>query len=145
MERRRVTGKQVLEYLLDCKYVSIPKEDGVYEKVPYESAYRAVRRWLNCNGIKRGKRTGNVVRKRLDEQFKNEMESGHDSIGRMIKKAATVGERFLKESEKEAEADAANDEPTVEVAENNHSDNSDAASTSSSSESDDEVMQSAFV
>jgi len=61
-ERKRVTGRQVLDYLVKNKYIAVAtNSDGVYEKKSFESAYRNTRRWLQeFGGYKRGRRK-NIV------------------------------------------------------------------------------------
>jgi len=59
-----VTGKQVLEFCINKGYIVIPKDDiGVYLKKEYATAYRTMRRWLERNNYKRGKRSGNIKMK----------------------------------------------------------------------------------
>lgn len=61
-KRERVTGRQVLDYLVEKKYVDIAtNSEGVYEKKAFETAYRNTRRWLQeFGGYKRGRRK-NIV------------------------------------------------------------------------------------
>ena len=60
--RKRVTGKQVLEMLIDEGILFVPKDnDGKYLKKEYDSAYRITRLWLSRNGYRRGKRKGNLA------------------------------------------------------------------------------------
>jgi hypothetical protein len=43
-------------------FVPLDERGGGYEKVAFDSAYRAVRRWLSeFGGYERGKRRGNLV------------------------------------------------------------------------------------
>ena len=63
-KRERTTAKQVLEFCLEKEYINVVKDDnGVYEKKAYDTAYRSMRRWLERNGYRRGKRSGNIVMK----------------------------------------------------------------------------------
>ena len=63
-QHKRVTGKQVLEFCINKGYIVIPKDDiGVYKKKEYATAYRTMRRWLERNNYKRGKRSGNIKMK----------------------------------------------------------------------------------
>jgi hypothetical protein len=63
MNRQRVTARQVLDFFVENKYVIVPLDKrGRYEQVAFDSAYRAVRRWLaEFGGYERGKRKGNLV------------------------------------------------------------------------------------
>jgi hypothetical protein len=63
MNRQRVTAHQVLDFFVENKYVLVPLDErGRYEQVAFDSAYRAVRRWLaEFGGYKRGKRKGKLV------------------------------------------------------------------------------------
>jgi len=65
MARARVTGRQILEFCLEQKIIILPQATNNEEvdRKNFESAYRAVRRWIVRHGYKRGKRTGNVVMK----------------------------------------------------------------------------------
>jgi hypothetical protein len=63
-ERRQVTGRQVLDHLLELEYIHVPKDDtGLYKKTKLETAYRSCRRWLERHGYNRGRRKGNIVMK----------------------------------------------------------------------------------
>jgi hypothetical protein len=61
MNCQRVTACQVLDFFVENKYVIVPLDErGRYEQVAFDSAYRAVRRWLaEFGGYERGKRKGN--------------------------------------------------------------------------------------
>lgn len=64
MERKRVTARQVVDFLIEKQYLAIPMDDtGVYmEKKALSAALRATQRWLfDYGGYKRGPRTGNLV------------------------------------------------------------------------------------
>ena len=64
MRRERVTGRQVLDHLVQEGLLVVPVDDfGIYEKKPFQSAYRTVRRFLEKLGYERGRRTGNLVEK----------------------------------------------------------------------------------
>jgi very-short-patch-repair endonuclease len=56
MNRQRVTARQVLDFFVENKYVIVPLDKrGRYEQVAFDSAYRAVRRWLaEFGGYERG-------------------------------------------------------------------------------------------
>jgi hypothetical protein len=58
MSRARITACQVLEYFLGQKYVVVPLDaQGHFEKLHFQSAYRATQRWLSeFGGYNRGKR-----------------------------------------------------------------------------------------
>ena len=58
MSRSRVTARQVLEYFLEQKHLVVPLDaQGRFEKLHFQSAYRATQRWLSeFGGYKRGKR-----------------------------------------------------------------------------------------
>jgi transposase len=59
--KRRVTARQVLDFLIDRKAVVVERDDnGQFDKVAFQSAYRNVRRWLSSFGYQRGKRN-NIV------------------------------------------------------------------------------------
>mgnify|MGYP005854614081 CR=1 FL=1 len=61
-ERRRVTARQVLEFMLESKDITVElDEDGKYEKRALATAYRRCRGYLQQLGYKRGKRSGNIV------------------------------------------------------------------------------------
>jgi hypothetical protein len=47
MNRQQVTARQVLDFFVEKKYdIVVPLDErGRYEKVAFDSAYRAVRRW----------------------------------------------------------------------------------------------------
>ena len=63
-QRKRVTARQVLDLLVDKNILSIPQDPNKkYLKLPFESAYRSVRRWLHRHNYQRGRRTGNLVQK----------------------------------------------------------------------------------
>jgi hypothetical protein len=58
MNQQRVTARQVLDFLVENQYVIVPLD----ERVAFDSANRAVRRWLAEFGrYERGKRKGNLV------------------------------------------------------------------------------------
>ena len=60
-QRRRVTGRQVMEMLVTEGVLQIPRDgEGIYDKKAYQSAYRNTRRWLEKNGYQRGKRSGSI-------------------------------------------------------------------------------------
>lgn len=71
--RERVTGKQVVDHLIESGRLIVPFEAAVgideaivgrvYRKQQYEAAYRNVRRYLASLGYERGRRTGNIVQK----------------------------------------------------------------------------------
>jgi hypothetical protein len=63
MNRQRVTTRQVLDFFVENQYVIVPLDErGRYEQVAFDSAYRAVRRWLaEFGGYERGKHKGNLV------------------------------------------------------------------------------------
>jgi hypothetical protein len=63
MNRQRVTGRQVLDFLVEQKHHHIPVNHlGRYEKLPFTTAYRVVWKWLHeFGGYERGKRKGNLV------------------------------------------------------------------------------------
>jgi hypothetical protein len=58
MSRSRVTARQVLEYFLEQKHLVVPLDaQGRFEKLHFQSVYRATQRWLSeFGGYKRGKR-----------------------------------------------------------------------------------------
>jgi hypothetical protein len=59
-QRERVTGRQVLDFLLEKDILHIPVDaSGSYVKKDFDSAYRNVRRFLETFGYQRGRRTGN--------------------------------------------------------------------------------------
>ena len=63
-DRRRVNGRQVLDFFVENKLVILKKDiNGIYIRKQFQSAYRITRRWLAFNHYKRGKRTGNLVMK----------------------------------------------------------------------------------
>ena len=63
-DRRHVTAWQVLDFFLKEELLKIPLDnDGRMSSVPFQTAYRGTRRWLEDNNYKRGKRTGNLVMK----------------------------------------------------------------------------------
>ena len=62
--RKRVTGRQVTDFLICEKLLFVPVDaEGIFEKRPFDSAYRTVRNWLQRHSYCRGKRTGNMVMK----------------------------------------------------------------------------------
>lgn len=64
--RKRTTAKQVLEHCIEQGYIHVPKDkddEEVYDKKAFDSAYRSMRRWLERNEYRRGRRTGNIVMK----------------------------------------------------------------------------------
>jgi len=62
--RERVTATQVLQHLIESGKIEVPVgPDGLHPKKPYDSALRAVRRFLSSFGYRRGQRTGNIVQK----------------------------------------------------------------------------------
>ena len=63
-QRKRVTAKQVCDHLLEKKLLAVPMEDGIYDRAKYNTAYRCTRRWLGTQGYQRGRRRGNIVRRR---------------------------------------------------------------------------------
>ena len=65
-KRQRTTAKQILEFCIGEGFLFIPKDKDdpdAYEKKAFETAYRSMRRWLQRNGYRRGKRSGNIVMK----------------------------------------------------------------------------------
>jgi transposase len=59
--RERVTGRQVLDFMVEKKIIVIPKDRmGFFEKKAFATAVRAVNVWLKKNGYHRGKRMGNI-------------------------------------------------------------------------------------
>lgn len=63
-KRERVTGRQVLDFLLAKGEIEIPSdEEGNTLPKDFNAAYRSVHRWLQRNGYNRGRRTGNLVMK----------------------------------------------------------------------------------
>jgi len=63
---QRTTAKQILEFCIREGFISVPKDTGdpeAYEKKSFDTAYRSMRRWVERNGFKRDKRTGNIVLK----------------------------------------------------------------------------------
>jgi hypothetical protein len=55
--REHVTGRQVLDFLIEKKIVKVPKDDcGFFDKKDFAAA----RRWLKKNGYRRGKRSDNI-------------------------------------------------------------------------------------
>ena len=64
MNRERVTGQQVMEWMEEKKILSIPREeDGGYTVKGWRTALRAVQRWLLVHGYKRGKKSGSLAMK----------------------------------------------------------------------------------
>ena len=64
--RKRTTAKQVLEYCIQQGFVQVKRDNDdadAYDKTAYETAYRSMRRWLERNEYKRGRRTGNLAMK----------------------------------------------------------------------------------
>ena len=60
-DRRRVTARQVLDFLYDKRYITIKKDDNdMYEKKSLATAYRNVRQYLQKQNYRRGRRTGNL-------------------------------------------------------------------------------------
>lgn len=63
-KQERVTARQVLDFFVHKNWIVVPRDnDGIYEKKAFASAYRSVRRWLERNEYRRGKRTGKIVMK----------------------------------------------------------------------------------
>jgi transposase len=61
LQRKRVTGRQVLDFLVEKGFLVIQHEHtGGYEKESFRTAYRNVRLWMSYNGYKRGKRKGSI-------------------------------------------------------------------------------------
>ncbi len=61
MNAEHVTARQVLDHLIDRRIVTWSKtRDGSPKKSDLESAYRSVRRFLNCNGFCRGRRKDGI-------------------------------------------------------------------------------------
>jgi hypothetical protein len=53
--RERVTGKQVLEFMVEKEIIIIPRDRmGFFERKAYATAVRAVNLWLEKNGYQRG-------------------------------------------------------------------------------------------
>ena len=66
VKRKRTTAKQVLEYCIEQGFVKVNKDSDdaeLFDKKSYETAYRSMRRWLERNEYKRGRRTGNLALK----------------------------------------------------------------------------------
>jgi hypothetical protein len=63
MYRERVAGHQVLDFFVEQKHLFIPRDSsGWYETLPFNTAYRVVRKWLaEFGGYEHGKRRGNLV------------------------------------------------------------------------------------
>jgi hypothetical protein len=64
MNRQRVTARQVLDFVVEQKHLIFPRDLlGRYEKLPFSTAYRVVRKWLHeqFGGYEGGKRKGNLV------------------------------------------------------------------------------------
>jgi hypothetical protein len=63
MNRQRVTGRPVLDFLVEQKHLFVPVDgDGRYQKGPFKAAYRNVQCWLKeFGGYNLGKRKGNLV------------------------------------------------------------------------------------
>ena len=65
-KRQRTTAKQILEFCIGENYILVPKDPDdpeAYAKKGFDTAYRSMRRWLQRNGYRRGKRSGNVMMK----------------------------------------------------------------------------------
>ena len=84
-KRQRTTAKQILEFCIREGFISVPKDTDdpeAYEKKSFDTAYRSMRRWVERNGFKRGKRTGNIVLKEhialhRDLYLKAFLQTGH--------------------------------------------------------------------
>jgi transposase len=59
--REHVTGRQVLDFLIEKKIVEVPKDDcGFFETKAFACAKRMTNHWLKKNGYRRGKRSDNI-------------------------------------------------------------------------------------
>jgi transposase len=59
--REHVTGRQVLDFLIEKEIVKVPRDNcGFFETKAFASAQRATNRWLQKNGYRRGKRSDNI-------------------------------------------------------------------------------------
>jgi transposase len=59
--REHVTGRQVLDFLIEKKIVKVPKDNcGFFETKAFACAKRMTNRWLKKNGYRRGKRSDNI-------------------------------------------------------------------------------------
>jgi hypothetical protein len=63
MNCQRVTGCQVLDFVVEQKHLFIPRDPlGRYQTAPFKAVYRSVQRWLSeFGGYEHGKRKGNLV------------------------------------------------------------------------------------
>jgi hypothetical protein len=63
--RKRITGRQVLDFLVSENHLEVQKtDDGQYEKRSLSTAHRQVSRWLQRRYYQRGKRTGTLVQEK---------------------------------------------------------------------------------
>jgi transposase len=61
MNRQRVTGRQVLDFLVEQRVLHVPTDpDGKYQKKALAAAYRSVNRWLEYMAYRRGPRKNMV-------------------------------------------------------------------------------------
>lgn len=64
-KRQRVTARQLVDFLVEKGQLKINRDEtGLFDKKSLETAYRAVRRFVEALGYQRGKRTGNIIQKR---------------------------------------------------------------------------------
>jgi transposase len=96
---KRVTGRQVLDFMLEKELLSIDIEPdtGTYTKKGFATGYRNVRRWLERNGYQRGRRKGNVV-PRADVAIKRDVYLKAFFANRDLPKDTQLREVYLDES-----------------------------------------------
>jgi transposase len=59
--REHVTGRQVLDFLIEKEIIKVPKDDcGFFDKKSFATAKRLTNKWLQKNGYRRGKRSDNI-------------------------------------------------------------------------------------
>jgi transposase len=97
-EIKRVTGRQVLDFLVEKGVVALERDHlGAYEKKAFEAAYRTTRRWLQANDYKRGRRKGNLVL-RADIAVKRDVYLQAFFTNRALPKDERLREVYLDES-----------------------------------------------
>jgi hypothetical protein len=75
--QEHVTGRQVLDFLIEKKIVKVPKDDcGFFDKKDFAAAQRATNHRLKKNGYRQGKRVPARVHQQLQEASRTVLSRG---------------------------------------------------------------------
>lgn len=97
-ELKRVTAKQVLDFLVEKEMVDIDRDEtGIFAKKSHDTALRTTRRWLERNGYRRGRRKGNI-RPKPEIAIKRDLYLQAFFANRSLPKETRLREVYLDES-----------------------------------------------